>query len=563
MKKQPPLSYERIDLSEDELSALSQRIDGSELSDSDKQMILKIFSFVRWLSAFAHTPGNSLKKLRRLMGLVVPKKKKSTPDDPPPEDDPPSGGCFPETSSSADKKKNSSTSDSQEAPSLPKGGRKPGQGRNSSNDFTGATVVEIEVEGLQSGDLCPENCGFRVYPDRERTLIVVHSQAPFGATKYVQKTLRCRACNLLFKGKLPKTLLNRQRYLSSTIADLCLYRYAYGVPWLRLEKLQQAFGIPLPDAVQWELCREMAMACFPVYAELIFQLANRQVIHYDDASTRIIELTIENKGRDPQKERTGIHCSGFLSKDPDPIALFFSGREHAGERLRDLLELRIEELSELILMSDAASKNMSKLTALQKQTLSHALCLAHWRLQLEDHSPQFPFECQWFLGRISLIYQWERDCEEAGLSSKQRLEVHKNHSKRLFQEMEQKIDDLLNTKVEPRSAFATALKYGKKHIKGLSLFTSIEKAPLDNNIQERAFSFLSRHRRNSMHYQNLKGSMVGDILMSFIHTSQHNEIDPRKYLAWIHENQGEALQNPENYLPWKFIESFKKARTIT
>ena len=58
-------------------------------------------------------------------------------------------------------------------------------------------------------------------------------------------------------------------------------------------------------------------------------------------------------------ERTGIFTSGIVStKEGRKIALFFTGRKHAGENLADVLRRRASELGPPIQMADALSRNL-------------------------------------------------------------------------------------------------------------------------------------------------------------------------------------------------------------
>ena len=58
------------------------------------------------------------------------------------------------------------------------------------------------------------------------------------------------------------------------------------------------------------------------------------------------------------------------------MALYFSGREHAGENLAKVLKQRAAELGPAILMSDALSRNVPKLSAGVELLLAN--CLAHY-----------------------------------------------------------------------------------------------------------------------------------------------------------------------------------------
>ena len=71
------------------------------------------------------------------------------------------------------------------------------------------------------------------------------------------------------------------------------------------------------------------------------------------------------------------------------IALFFTGRRHAGENLRDVLARRAAELPPPIQMCDALAAN----TAGQLKTIV-AGCNAHGRRQFVEVINNFPDECQ-------------------------------------------------------------------------------------------------------------------------------------------------------------------------
>src|ERR1039457_6206861 len=65
---------------------------------------------------------------------------------------------------------------------------------------------------------------------------------------------------------------------------------------------------------------------------------------------------------DDAPERTGVFTSGIVSTaQKQTIALFFTGRQHAGENLADVLQRRAAELAPPLQMCDALSRNLPKL----------------------------------------------------------------------------------------------------------------------------------------------------------------------------------------------------------
>src|SRR5205085_1755662 len=81
-----------------------------------------------------------------------------------------------------------------------------------------------------------------------------------------------------------------------------------GVPFKRLERLQENLGMPLPATTQWDLMATAAKLPQTVLDELIRQAAQGSVLHNDDTGMRILRVT-----REPGDKRTGTFTSGILS----------------------------------------------------------------------------------------------------------------------------------------------------------------------------------------------------------------------------------------------------------
>ena len=95
-------------------------------------------------------------------------------------------------------------------------------------------------------------------------------------------------------------------------------------------------GIPLAPATQRQLVSEAAAILAPVGEELIRQSAQGSLVHNDDTSMRIL-----NFEREPGDSRTGLFTSGIVNVTAGRrIAVFFTGGQHAGENLADVLRRR-------------------------------------------------------------------------------------------------------------------------------------------------------------------------------------------------------------------------------
>jgi transposase len=102
-------------------------------------------------------------------------------------------------------------------------------------------------------------------------------------------------------------------------------------------------------------------------------------------------------------ERTGIFTSGIVSTaQKQTIALFFTGRQHAGENLADVLRRRAAELAPPMQMCDALSRNLPKLPEKLEVIVGH--CLAHARRRFVEVIANFPEQCQHVLEQPGKIY---------------------------------------------------------------------------------------------------------------------------------------------------------------
>ena len=226
---------------------------------------------------------------------------------------------------------------------LPKrdgGGPAPtGHGRRGADAFTGANRVSIPHASLHAGDACPECHEGKVYRQKEpATLVRFVGRPPLEATVFEMERLRCNACGQVFTAAEPEAA-GPDKYDASAVAMMALLKYGTGVPFQRLERLQQQLGMPLAATTEWELLEAGAKQIRLVLEEAIRQAAQGGVVHNDDTSMRILRLD-----REPGDKRTGTFTSGIVSVGAWRIALYFTGWKHAGENLADVLRRRAREL---------------------------------------------------------------------------------------------------------------------------------------------------------------------------------------------------------------------------
>jgi hypothetical protein len=130
-----------------------------------------------------------------------------------------------------------------------------------------------------------------------------------------------------------------KKYDETAAAVIAQLKYGSGIPFYRLERLEDQLGIPLPVATKWEIVEEAAEVIKPARDELIRQAAKGEVLHNDDTGMKVLKLE-----REPGEKRTGVFISGIVSTGAGrKIALYFTGRQHAGENIADVLKQRVAE----------------------------------------------------------------------------------------------------------------------------------------------------------------------------------------------------------------------------
>ena len=135
------------------------------------------------------------------------------------------------------------------------------------------------------------------------------------------------------------------------------------------------------------------------------------MLHNDDTTVKILELMGQRARQEALAdaapdagdcdERRGLFTSGVVAlRDGRRVALFFSGRRHAGENLARVLEHRAEQLRPPIQMCDALSRNLRG----ELQTIL-AHCLAHARRRFVDVYDRFPEPCGHLLETLAVVYR--------------------------------------------------------------------------------------------------------------------------------------------------------------
>ena len=534
-------SPELIEVDNAELEDVLRRVEGS-LDEKDAALIRAVFESYAYVSEVMEDKNTTIRRLRQMFFGSRTEKTEAVVKSTPRKPDAASGEAV------ADEEKgDASTATSSK-----------GHGRNGAEAYQGAERIDVPHPSLSAGDACPSCAQGTVYDKIPGVLVRITGQAPLAAKVYRLQKLRCHLCGQIFTAPVPEGVGSR-KYDATAGSMIGLLKYGSGLPFNRLDGLQGDLDVPLPASTQWDIVQSVAADLTPAFAELIRQAAQGDVLHNDDTTIKILEL-MGKRARAADvgdaDTRKGMFTSGVVAlRDGHRVALFFSGRRHAGENLAQVLKHRAETFPPPIQMCDALSRNLPG----ELQTIL-AHCLAHARRRFVEIHDRFPEPCRHLLESLAVVYRNDAEARQRRLSPEARLQFHQDASGPTMQDLHAWLTrQVAEKQTEPNSALGGAITYMLKHWHQLTLFLRQAGAPLDNNVCERALKKAILHRKNALFYKTRNGARVGDLFMSLIYTCQLNDANPFDYLTGLQRHAARATAAPELWMPWNYRDSLAGA----
>jgi transposase len=542
-------STELVEVDSTRLEEVLCRVEQS-LDEKDAALVRAVFESYAYVSDLVEDKNTSIRRLRELFfgastettAAVVGQKTKR-----------PEAALPREVGADPGLATGVGNTDESNAAAAPKG-----HGRNGAEAYRGAARIDVPHPSLTAGDACPACGQGTVYEKAPGVLVRITGRPPLSAKVYRLQKLRCHLCGQVFTAAAPDEA-GEAKYDATAGSMIGLLKYGSGLPFNRLEGLQGDLGVPLPASTQWDIVQAVAASLTPAFDELIRQAAQGDVLHNDDTTVKILEL-MGPRGRQEalagaavdvgdDDERSGLFTSGVVAlRDGHRVALFFSGRRHAGENLARVLKHRAEQLPPPIQMCDALSRNFPG----ELQTIL-AHCLAHARRRFVDVYDRFPEPCRHLLESLAVVYHNDAVARERRLSPEERLQFHQGASRPTMDELHDWLERQLEEKrTEPNSALGGAITYMLKHWDRLTLFLRQAGAPLDNNVCERALKKAILHRKNALFYRTQNGAGVGDLFMSLIYTCQLNQANPFDYLTELQRHADQMAASPQLWMPWNY-----------
>ncbi|MEA1875471.1 MAG: IS66 family transposase [Bacteroidota bacterium] len=533
-----------INLTPEELDKLIERLSAQSLQEGDHLLLINLIKLLAWMCGELQEKKLSIARLQKVFGIKTESAKALLE-------------LAGQQVDKDDKDTNSATTEKNDKPGKEGKKKKRKQKRTSASDYKSAKIIKIGHETLKAGMLCPECGKGKLRVVNPGKVIRIVGQPWLQAEIYEQERFRCNTCGKTFTACLHKDVATAPKYDKTAKAIVAILKYRGGFPFYRQEKLQEMLETPISDTQLWEMTRDISESLEPVHEALIAEAASGECIHNDDTKARVLSLMKENKenAAKNKNERTGIFTSAILSvlELEIKIALYFTGRQHAGENLNDVLDERPEEKPPPIQMCDALPQN----NPVNHET-KEGNCLAHLRRKFYETAVCWPAIVLQIITWFNEIFFNEQEAKKLNLDNDARLKWHQEKSKLIMDKIKIRCNELLEKKeVEPNSSLGKAVAYLNNHWSEFTLFLREPGVPLDNNACERMIKQSVLNRKNGYFFKTENGSKIGDVILSAIETCQLNEVNPYNYLVAVQTYPEDVSNNPRQWFPWNYHERFK------
>ena len=566
---------QRIDITLDELRLLLSRVDKKNLEDGDWPVVGELVS--RFLKREEARQRRMLEKLLAKMNAANGNNGDKNDESGDSTDSPVENenNQDEETSSSETTKGAASDSDGPGQKAKPKDKPK-GHGRNGASAYTSAKDFFHKLTPGVVGTLC-ENCkSCHIKDYREKIIVRIIGQPMFGAERHHYEQARCKMCGQIIRAVGPDSVLEGlgTSYITydwSACAMLIVMHYFGGMPFKRLDSLQSGWGVPIPDANQWNLADKSADLLFPLYRAIErYGILNATNLRTDDTGSMVIEIkrqikeeiaALEKMGKSTNDVRTGINATGVYLETPQgTIILFYTGRHHAGEMIDQLITHRQNSQKKLVKVTDGASKNFAHN---QADKLIECSCNAHAFLKFIGIKDKYPAEYAVAGEVYGQVFDNDDKAKALKLNPEERMLYHREHSKPLMEKLKAMCEEKIKNKlVEPRSLLWEPLSFIINQWERLTKFYEVPDVPLDTNLMEQKLIMVVRYLAGSFNYKTENGAEVGDSHMSLIATARANNIEPVAYLTHCLRNHEDLAKRPENYLPWVYRDQLAEQEKI-
>ncbi len=371
------------------------------------------------------------------------------------------------------------------------------------------------VDTLVEPDNTDCSCGkpmVRVGEDISERLDVV--PAKFFVQRQIRGKWACRCCQLMVQEPAAPQVFDNALPTPALQAHTVISRFVDHLPYYRQEQINARQGVHTPRSTLAGWSGQTGVQLMPLYdAHREFVLGSR-VVHADETPVAML---------DPGAGKTKTTYMWAYARgafDPHPAVVYDFCLGRGGKYPYEFLKGWSGTL-----VVDAYAGYDAALAVKGRVT---ANCLAHARRYFDEllKANASPVAAQ-AIQRIAWLYRIEADART--LSSEQRLQMRKERSKPLWEEMHVWMQ-LEREQVPDGSAIAKALDYSLNNWKALSQFLLDGDVPIDNNHVENRIRPLALGRSNWLFIGSELAGKRAAVVTSLVQSAKLNGHNPFDYL---------------------------------
>lgn len=412
-------------------------------------------------------------------------------------------------------------------------------------------IIEHKLEG---SDLNCKECGEELVEIgvKSKKEIIKYIPAKLIVEEHVIYSYACKSCekedgeSKIVSAEAPRTIFYNSMASNELIAHALTLKYQHAMPLYRQENYFDMMGATLSRQTLCNWTMSAAEALKPIYNHMKKELLNRNYIHADETTLKVIN----DNGKDSKsKKYMWLYMSNTHSK---PVILY----DYQSTRSSSCPKNFLGDFNGF-LQTDGYNGYNSVNNATRLYCLAHIRRYFHNIIVDLDEEALKNSRAVLGFNYCEQIYKLEKELREA-YSNKEnyyaiRFKVRNEKLTPIIDNfisyVEQEIKDAL-----PRSPLGKALDYAKKHLPGLRNVLLDGSLEVDNNAAERAIKPFVIGRKNFLFANTAKGATSSANIYSIVETAKANKLVIERYFVYLFDNLSKIdiydSESLENLMPW-------------
>ena len=409
--------------------------------------------------------------------------------------------------------------------------RKPRRRRGATRIPKDLPRVREEIPVTDEQRRCPCGCEM-VQIGEEVTEVLEYQPASFFVREIVRPKLACKHHEEhgVITPELPPRPIPKGMAGPSLLAQVVTAKYKDHLPLHRQHGIYKRHGVELAESTMVDWIRGVADLAQPIVSAVRDSILSRDIVSTDD--TPICVLDREH----PKGSRKGFLWA-YLGTSGEVVFDFTASRGRDGPRTF------FGDYKGFI-QADAYSGYNVLFESADRIEVG---CWAHARRGFHKALDTEPEHAKQAIAAIRVLYDIERQADEAGMDADVRRELRVQQSAPLLEDFKPWLE-AIQSQVLPKSQLGKALGYTLRQWDALSRFVDDGRLKLDNNRCERAIRQVAIGRKNWMFAGSDEGGRRAAALYSLIGGCIELKVDPFAYLSEVLQRGAEG-EDPVQLTP--------------